>query len=121
MSILPVDNHHTCGQPRKTDRVILRTWSARATEPGAAQYCDYFADTLLPELRTLPGFVNALLVTRPLDDLVEITAHTTWTSLDAIRGFAGDDVTTAKVEPEALAMLADSDPAVVHRTVVVSG
>jgi hypothetical protein len=101
--------------------VILRTWSARAAEDGAARYCDYFEHTLLPELRALPGFVRAVLVTRPLGELVEITAHTTWDSLDAIKGFAGDDVTTAKIEPEALAMLSDPDPAVVHRTVVVSG
>lgn len=101
--------------------MILRTWSARATESGAAQYCAYFDKTLLPELRTLPGFAGALLVTRPLGELVEITAHTSWESMDAIRAFAGEDVTTAKVEPEALAVLTDSDPAVVHRTVVVSG
>ncbi len=106
---------------RQTGRVILRTWSARATEAGTAQYCDYFEHTLLPELRTLDGFVGAQLVTRPLDGLIEITAHTTWDSLDSIRTFAGDDVTTAKVEPEALAMLEDSDPAVVHREVRVSG
>jgi heme-degrading monooxygenase HmoA len=101
--------------------VILRTWSARASEDGCARYRDYFEKTLLPELLALPGFVGAQLVTRPLGELVEITAHTTWESLDAVRAFAGDDVTTAKVEPEALAMLSDSDPAVVHRTVVVSG
>jgi hypothetical protein len=101
--------------------MILRTWSARAAEDGAARYCDYFENILLPELRALRGFVRAVLVTRPLGELVEITAHTTWESLDAITAFAGDDVTTAKIEPEALAMLSDPDPAVVHRTVVVSG
>lgn len=101
--------------------MIVRTWSARATETGAAQYIDYFEHTLLPELRTLPGFAGARLLSRPLGELVEITAHTTWESIDAIRAFAGDDVTAAKVEPEALAMLSDSDPAVVHHTVVVSG
>lgn len=107
---------------RETGGVILRTWSARALADGAARYCDYFENTLLPELRTLPGFVSALLVTRRLDGaLVEITAHTTWRDLAAIKEFAGDDVTTAKVEPEALAMLQDSDPAVVHREVRVSG
>jgi len=101
--------------------VIVRTWSARATEAGAESYRNYFSTTLLPELTTLDGFVGALLLSRPVDGLVELTAHTTWESLTAIRAFAGDDVTTAKVEPEALVMLADSDPAVVHRTVLVSG
>lgn len=101
--------------------MIVRTWSARATEAGADSYRTYFSTTLLPELRTLDGFVGAQLLSRPVGGLVELTAHTTWKSLTAIQAFAGDDVTTAKVEPAALAMLADSDPAVVHRTVVVSG
>jgi heme-degrading monooxygenase HmoA len=101
--------------------MIVRTWSARATETGAADYQNYFEHTLLPELRALPGFVSALLLARTTGDTVELTAHTTWESLAAIQAFAGDDVTTAKVEPEALAMLQDSDPAVVHRTLVVRG
>ena len=101
--------------------MILRTWSARAAEDGAARYCDYFENTLLPQLQALPGFVSAVLATRPLGALVEITAHTIWADLDAIRAFAGDDVTTAKVESEALAMLSDPDLAVVHREVRVSG
>jgi heme-degrading monooxygenase HmoA len=100
---------------------MMRTWSARATEAGADEYRNYFETTLLPELRSLPGFRSALLLSRPVGDLVELTAHTTWESEDAIRAFAGDDITTAKVEPEALAMLRDSDLAVVHRTVLVSG
>jgi heme-degrading monooxygenase HmoA len=99
----------------------MRTWSARASEAGAAAYRDYFETTLLPELRALAGFHGALLLSRPVGELVELTAHTTWESEEAIRAFAGPDVTTAKVEPEALAVLADSDPAVVHRTVLVSG
>lgn len=104
--------------------MIVRTWSARATRSGAADYHRYFETTLLPELRALPGFVSALLVAGDAEDadgVVELTAHTTWESLAAIRSFAGAEVTTAKVEPEALAMLLHSDPAVVHRTVLVSG
>lgn len=101
--------------------MIVRTWSARATEAGAADYRNYFETTLLPRLRALDGFAGASLLARPVGDLVELTAHTTWESEDAIQVFAGDDLTTAKVEPEALAMLTDSDPAVVHRTVLLTG
>jgi hypothetical protein len=53
------------------------------------------------------------------DGLVELTAHTLWDSLDAIRSFAGDDITTAVVEPEALAVLEHSDTTVVHRNVLL--
>ena len=99
--------------------MIVRTWSARATKNGAEAYSAYFEKTLLPQLRELDGFSGALLLARDDDGLVELTAHTLWASLGAIRAFAGDDITAAVVEPEALAVLHDSDPTVVHRDVVV--
>jgi heme-degrading monooxygenase HmoA len=99
--------------------MIVRTWSARASKDGAEAYSGYFETTLLPELRSLPGFSGAYLLARDEDGLVELTAHTLWASLDAIRAFAGDDITTAVVEPEALAMLQHSDPTVIHRDVLL--
>lgn len=101
--------------------MIVRTWSARATKEGADAYNAYFENTLLPQLRMLPGFSGAFLLARDDAGLVELTAHTLWESLDAIRAFAGDDITTAVVEPDALAVLQHSDPTVVHRDVVVRG
>jgi heme-degrading monooxygenase HmoA len=99
--------------------VIVRSWSARATDTGADAYRAYFEGTLLPELHKMPGFSGGLLLSRDEDGLVELTTHTFWESLEAIRAFAGDDVTTAVVEPEALALLNESDATVLHRTVLV--
>jgi len=101
--------------------MIVRTWSATATSAGAESYSRYFAGTLLPQLRTLPGFEGAYLLRRDLgeEDTVELTTHTFWESLEAIRAFAGDDVARSVVEPEAQAMLASFDPTAAHRTVVV--
>jgi len=101
--------------------MIVRTWSATATSAGAESYSRYFAGTLLPQLRTLPGFEGAYLLRRDLgeDGTVELTTHTFWESLEAIRAFAGDDVARSVVEPEAQAMLASFDPTAAHRTVVV--
>ena len=99
--------------------MIVRTWSARATKAGADAYSAYFERTLLPQLRALDGFSSAFLLARDDDDLVELTAHTLWASMEAIRSFAGDDITVAVVEPEALAVLQHSDTTVVHRDVLV--
>jgi heme-degrading monooxygenase HmoA len=103
--------------------MIVRTWSATATSAGAGDYGRYFDGTLLPELRTLPGFQGAYLLLRDLgeDGTVELTAHTFWESPEAIRAFAGDDITLSAVEPEARAMLLDFDRTVAHRSVVVDG
>jgi hypothetical protein len=100
--------------------VIVRTWSARATETGAEDYRNYFEKTLLPELKALGGFHGALLLSRAVGELVELTAHTMWESEEVIRAFAGEDISAAKVEPEALAMLRESDPTVTHRTALLA-
>src|ERR1700722_20613368 len=86
--------------------LTVRTWSATASPTGAGDYSRYFADTLLPQLREVPGFAGAYLLRRDLgqDGPAELTAHTFWESPEAIRAFAGDDITVAIVEPEAQAM-----------------
>ena len=101
--------------------LTVRTWSATASGAGAADYSRYFAGTLLPQLRELPGFAGAYLLSRDLghDGAVELTAHTFWESPEAIRAFAGNDITQAIVEPEAQAMLLNFDPAVTHRDVIL--
>jgi heme-degrading monooxygenase HmoA len=99
--------------------VIVRTWSARATRSGAADYHAYFAGTLLPELRGLAGFAGGYLLSREDGGVVELTTHTLWDSLDAIRAFAGEDISRSVVEPEAQAVLLDFDRTAVHRDVLV--
>ena len=101
--------------------LTVRTWSATASSAGAGEYSRYFAGTLLPQLRELPGFAGAYLLRRELvgDGTAELTAHTFWDSREAIRAFAGDDITVAIVEPEAQAMLLDFDRTATHRSVVV--
>jgi hypothetical protein len=100
--------------------LTVRTWSATASIAGAEDYSRYFTGTLLPELGKLPGFEGAYLLRRDLDGngTVELTAHTFWESPEAIRAFAGDDITVAIVEPEARAMLLDFGRTATHRSVV---
>ena len=101
--------------------IIARSWSATATSSGAGDYSRYFAGTLLPQLRGLPGFAGAYLLSRDLDDAgsVELTACTFWESPEAIRAFAGEDITISVVEPEAQAMLLDFDRTATHRSLLV--
>jgi hypothetical protein len=105
----------------EASELTVRTWSATADGAGAADYSRYFAGTLLPQLRKLRGFAGAYLLRRDLADAgtVELTALTFWQSAEAIRAFAGDDITVSVVEPEAQAMLLDFDRTATHRTVVV--
>jgi heme-degrading monooxygenase HmoA len=102
-----------------TNDLVVRTWRATATRAGAREYHRYFAGTLLPQLRDVPGFAGGYLLSRDTDGTVELTTHTFWESPAAIRAFAGDDITSSVVEPEAQSVLLDFDPAVTHRSVLV--
>jgi heme-degrading monooxygenase HmoA len=101
--------------------MIVRTWSATATSAGAQQYSRYFASTLTPELRKLPGFAGAYLLSRDLDGTVELTTHTFWDSLASIHAFAGEDIASSVVEPEAQSALLNFDRTATHRSVLVDG
>ncbi|WP_433245000.1 antibiotic biosynthesis monooxygenase family protein [Actinomadura nitritigenes] len=100
--------------------MIARVWRATATAEGADAYREHFTASVLPTLRRLDGHRGAYLFRLDGDDLVELEVMTLWESEEAIRAFAGNDMTTAVVEPEARAVLLTYDKTVSHRTVVVN-
>ena len=84
--------------------MIVREWRALASKTNAATYAAFFADTVVPILKTVPGNRGAWLMEREVEQGVELVALTLWASADAIRGFGGADITRARVEPEAQAL-----------------
>lgn len=98
--------------------MIERVWSARTTRENAAEYAGYFRRVVLPELNAVPGYRGARLLERELDGAVEIVVVTRWQSLEAIRGFAGDELDRAVVHDEAAALFSDYERRVRHFGVV---
>jgi heme-degrading monooxygenase HmoA len=90
--------------------VIAREWHAVATMSGAAQYAAYVRERLLPSLQRRTGFLALYLLRIATDNAMsELTVMTIWASVDAVREFAGADLTRAVVEPEAREMLTNFD------------
>lgn len=87
----------------------VRSWSARATPEGAEAYRRHFDDDVLPSLEAIPGQRGALLLRRSAGSEANLVVLTFWDSMDAVRDFAGAEVTTAVVAPEARAVLKDYD------------
>jgi heme-degrading monooxygenase HmoA len=98
--------------------VILRVWRARSIGAGAAGYRRHFESRVVPGLQQLSGFAGATLAEREVGDAVELIAETRWSSLEAIRAFAGDDIEAAIVEPEAREVLVDYDERVAHYEII---
>jgi heme-degrading monooxygenase HmoA len=95
---------------------MWRGW-VRTTDREA--YVDYIEGTGMTEYRATPGNQGAWMVARDLDDgRTEIVTLSFWTSRDAIRGFAGDDIERAVFYPEDERFLVDRETTVTHFDVV---
>jgi heme-degrading monooxygenase HmoA len=98
--------------------VISRQWRGLAKASQAGAYIEHLRRDTFPQLRRIVGFVDASILQRNSDPGVEFLIVTRWTSLAAIRKFAGDDVVTAVVPPEVQAMMIEYDRTVRHYEIV---
>ena len=98
--------------------MIARVWRGRSTIAQADGYERHAKEMVFPSLRGIPGHRGAYLLRRETDGGIEFLVLTLWDSIEAVRGFAGEDVESAVVEPQARAVLEDFDRFVRHFDVV---
>jgi heme-degrading monooxygenase HmoA len=94
--------------------MICRIWTARATHANTPKYLAIARENVIAELRQVPGFRGAVVLTREAADDRNIQFLTFWESTDAILAFAGDDATRAVILPEAEAVLLEADQRAEH-------
>jgi heme-degrading monooxygenase HmoA len=99
--------------------VIARVWSAQTTLAQAPNYVEHLRTQVLPSIRKVEGYVEAMLLQREGPSAVEIVVITFWRSVDSIRSFAGADLEQAVVAEEAAALLTQFDQRVRHYEVAV--
>ncbi len=95
--------------------MIARTWRGWVRTEDRDAYVAYIEGTGIAQYRATPGNLEAHLLTRDLEDgLTEVVTLSFWTSLDAVRAFAGDDVEVARFYPEDDRYLVDREVTVTH-------
>jgi heme-degrading monooxygenase HmoA len=99
--------------------MIARLWSARATAANGAAYTDHFYQAVLPLVRRIRGYAGATVLQHEDADGIEIVVITRWSSLEAIREFAGDPIDQAVVTADARELLERYDDRVRHYFVAV--
>jgi heme-degrading monooxygenase HmoA len=97
--------------------VIARTWRGAVRAADADAYAAYIRATGLAAYAATPGNLGAWLMYRIVDDRAEVQTMSLWESMDAIHGFAGEDVGRAVFYPEDDRFLVDRDE-VAHHWVV---
>ena len=98
--------------------MIARMWRGAVRREDADEYAAYIRDTGIAEYEQTPGNRGAWMLRRDDGDRTEFVTYSLWDSLDAIRGFAGDDVEKAVYYPEDDRYLIERDPTVRHYAVV---
>jgi heme-degrading monooxygenase HmoA len=95
--------------------MILRTWRGWVRSDHVAAYAEYVEETGLSAYRATDGNRGCQLVSRDLGDgRAEVVTLSWWDSMEAIRGFAGDDVAVAKFYPEDDQFLVDRETTAAH-------
>lgn len=90
--------------------MIARLWRGQAaTAANAEAYFQHLTGTVLPSLKDMAGHRGAWILRRDVGGRTEFLAVTLWASRQPIEAFAGADIDTAIVEPEARAVLAEFD------------
>ncbi len=89
--------------------MIARTWRGAVRAEDAEAYADYIRRTGLAAYAVTPGNLGAWLMYRIEGDRAEVETISLWESMDAIHGFAGEDVEHAVFYPEDDRFLVDRD------------
>jgi len=100
--------------------MISRVWTARAAAADMPAYRAHLERTVFPVLRDIAGYEGAQLMTRADAGEIEVLVVTWWTSLDAIRAFAGRDVERAVVDEAVRPLLSTWDDRVRHYEVALT-
>jgi len=100
---------------------VLRRWAGHIRTRDAEAYRAYMAGTGGRDYVSTPGNLGYRLLMRDLGDgTTEVVTEALWTSLDAIKAFAGEDIALARYYPRDDEFLLDRPPHVAHYRVVDS-
>jgi heme-degrading monooxygenase HmoA len=100
--------------------MIARIWRGAVRPEDADEYGGYIARTGLAGYAATPGNQGAWMLRRDTGGLTEFVTFTLWESLDAVKGFAGEDYETARYYPEDDRYLVERDETCAHYEVVTT-
>lgn len=76
--------------------MITRTWHGRTPISKAEEYLELMRSVAIPNYKSTPGNLAAWALYRQEGDVAHFLMVTQWESYEVIKGFAGEDIETAK-------------------------
>jgi hypothetical protein len=100
--------------------MIARRWHGRVPAGKSEEYLKLMKDVGLADYRSTPGNLGALCLHRREGEVVHVEMFTLWEDIEAIRRFAGDELTRAKYYDFDPDFLLELEPEVVHLDVITA-
>ena len=94
--------------------MIARRCQGITPSSRAGAYLDFLRARALSDHRSVPGNQAAYVLRRIEGDQVHFVTLTFWSTKEAIRAFAGEDIRRAKYYPEDRDFLQEFEPEVLH-------
>lgn len=98
--------------------MIARMWHGRVPTAKALAYREFVTARAIPDYQSVDGNLSVHILERAEGEVTHFITLTFWKDLEAIKGFAGDEVEVAKYYPEDKEFLLEFEPHVVHYEVV---
>jgi heme-degrading monooxygenase HmoA len=76
--------------------MITRIWHGRTTTAKSDEYLNLMRTVAIPDYRSIPGNKGAYALRRIEGDTAHFLMLTFWEPEDAVRAFAGDNISVAK-------------------------
>ena len=94
--------------------MIARIWKGAVRRRDGDAYASYMQDTGVAGYAGTPGNRGVWMLRRDVGDRTEFVMFTLWDSMEAVKGFAGDDPETAVFYPEDDRFLVERDLTTTH-------
>ena len=94
--------------------MIARTWHGRVPAAKADAYHEYLLRTGVADYAKTAGNRGVYVLRRREEEVAHFLLITHWESVEAIKGFAGEDYERARYYPEDDDFLLEREPFVTH-------
>ncbi|HEX9288447.1 MAG TPA: antibiotic biosynthesis monooxygenase family protein [Anaeromyxobacteraceae bacterium] len=106
-------------EPRSHPKpAIARVWHGRTPNAKADAYSKYLGDAIT-KFRKIPGNLGYQMMREMVGSETHFMVVSYWTSRDAIKAYAGEDIRKTRALPRDPEFLVDPEPTVMNYDVVV--
>lgn len=98
--------------------MIARIWTGVTKDEQAVEYYKYIKRTGVPGLTQTPGNRGVYVFRRAVNNEAHFMMISLWDSFEAIKTFAGEDISRARLYPDDEAFLIRFDSKVTHYDLV---